>query len=156
MSYSYLFILYNHLKGESNGTPLQYSRLENPMDGRAWWAAVHGVVKSWTLSLFTFMIGEGNGNPLQWSCLENPRDRGACWAGVYGVAQSRTRLMWLRKKKSLENSFLEIRLYYCKHYLLFHYYIIFTSWDKLDFFPTKLSMIQVYLIFCFSQMPFSR
>ena len=33
--------------GEGNGTPLQYSRLENPMDGGAWWAAVHGVAKSW-------------------------------------------------------------------------------------------------------------
>ena len=31
-----------------NGTPLQYSCLENPMDGGAWWAAVHGVAKSWT------------------------------------------------------------------------------------------------------------
>ena len=41
--------------GEGNGTPLQYSCLENPMDGGAWWAAVHGVVKSWTrLSDFPF------------------------------------------------------------------------------------------------------
>ena len=41
--------------GEGNGTPLQYSCLENPMDGGAWWAAVHGVAKSWTqLSEFTF------------------------------------------------------------------------------------------------------
>ena len=41
--------------GEGNGTPLQYSRLENPMDGGAWWAAVHGVTKSWTgLSDFPF------------------------------------------------------------------------------------------------------
>ena len=40
---------------EGNGTPLQYSCLENPMDGRAWWAAVHGVAKSQTrLSDFTF------------------------------------------------------------------------------------------------------
>ena len=31
--------------GEGNGNPLQYSCLENPMDGGAWWAAVHGVVK---------------------------------------------------------------------------------------------------------------
>ena len=39
----------------NNGTPLQYSCLENPMDGGAWWAAVHGVTKSWTqLSDFTF------------------------------------------------------------------------------------------------------
>ena len=38
-----------------NGNPLQYSCLENPMDGGAWWAAVHGVVKSRTqLSDFTF------------------------------------------------------------------------------------------------------
>ena len=41
--------------GESNGTPLQYSCLENPMDRGAWWAAVHGVEKSQTwLSDFTF------------------------------------------------------------------------------------------------------
>ena len=40
--------------GEGNGTPLQDSCLENPMDGGAWWAAVHGVAKSWTrLSDFT-------------------------------------------------------------------------------------------------------
>ena len=42
--------------GEGDGTPLQYSCLENPMDGGAWLAAVHGVAKSWTwLSEFTFM-----------------------------------------------------------------------------------------------------
>ena len=41
--------------GEGNGNPLQYSCLENPMDGGAWWAAVHGVAKSQTrLSDFTF------------------------------------------------------------------------------------------------------
>ena len=34
--------------GKGNGTPLQYSCLENPMDGGAWWAAVHGVAKSQT------------------------------------------------------------------------------------------------------------
>ena len=34
--------------GEGNSTPLQYSCLENPMDGGAWWAAVHGVDKSRT------------------------------------------------------------------------------------------------------------
>ena len=40
---------------EGNGTPLQYSCLENPMDGEASWAAVHGVTESWTwLSDFTF------------------------------------------------------------------------------------------------------
>ena len=41
--------------GEGNGTPLQYSHLENPMDGGAWWATVHAVAKSRTrLSDFTF------------------------------------------------------------------------------------------------------
>ena len=41
--------------GEGNGNPLQYSCLENPMDGGAWWAAVLGVAKSRTqLSGFTF------------------------------------------------------------------------------------------------------
>ena len=41
--------------GEGNGNPLQYSCLENPMDGGAWWAAVHGVAKSQTrLRDFTF------------------------------------------------------------------------------------------------------
>ena len=40
--------------GEGNGNPLQYSCLENPMEGGAWWATVHGVAKSQTrLSDFT-------------------------------------------------------------------------------------------------------
>ena len=43
------------LLGEGNGTLLQYSCLENPMDGGAWWATVHGVAKSQTrLRDFTF------------------------------------------------------------------------------------------------------
>ena len=46
--------------GEGNGNPLQYSCLENPMDGEAWKAAVHGVAKSRTrlsdfIFTFTFM-----------------------------------------------------------------------------------------------------
>ena len=41
--------------GEENGNPLQYSYLENPMEGGACWATVHGVAKSQTqLSNFTF------------------------------------------------------------------------------------------------------
>ena len=99
------------------GNPLQYSCLENPMDGGAWRATVHGVKKSdmteWLstithvnmasvlfiqfvfLELYTAHVlwnGEGNGNPLQYSCLENPMDGGAWWAAVHGVARSRTRL----------------------------------------------------------------
>ena len=46
-------VLFSDVLG--NGTPLQYSCLENPMDGGAWWAAVHGVAQSRTwLSDFTF------------------------------------------------------------------------------------------------------
>ena len=39
---------YAFLFGEGDGTPLQYSCLENPVDRGAWWAAVHGVTKSRT------------------------------------------------------------------------------------------------------------
>ena len=52
--YSFLFLVMS-LTGEGNGTPLQYSCLENPMNGGAWWATVHGVAKNRTrLSDFTF------------------------------------------------------------------------------------------------------
>ena len=90
------------IAGESNGTPLPYSCLENPMDGGAWWAAAHGVAKSQTrLSNITFTFhfhaGAVNGNPLQCSCLENPRDGGVWWAAIYGIAQSQT---WLKRLSS--------------------------------------------------------
>ena len=104
------------LSGYSSGTPLQSSRLENPTDGGAWWAAVHGVVKSWTqLSnlLSLSCIGEGNGNPLQWSCLENPRDGGAWWAAVYRVAQSRTRLKWLSGSSSSSSNMSSVPYLWC-------------------------------------------
>ena len=43
--------------GEGNGKPLQYSGLENSIDGGARWATVHGVTKSWTrLSHFTLLV----------------------------------------------------------------------------------------------------
>ena len=104
---------------EGNGTPLQYSCLENPMDRGAWYAAVHGVPKSQTrLSNFVFhfslsSIGEGDGNPLQCSCLENPRDGGAWWAAVYGVTQSRTRLKWLSSSSSSSKCI--VVFHHCSH-----------------------------------------
>ena len=90
-----------HISREGNGTPLQYSCLENPMDGGAWKAAVHwgrwgsDTTERLHLHFSLSCSGEGNGNPLQCSCLENPRDGEAWWAAIYGVAQSRTRLKWL-------------------------------------------------------------
>ena len=51
----YSLLIIATISGEGDGTPLQYSCLENPMDGGAWKAAVHGVAKSQTwLSDFTF------------------------------------------------------------------------------------------------------
>ena len=90
---STVFKLLESALREGNGTPLQYSCLENPIDGGAWKAAVHGVaIGSDTTERLHFhfslsCIGEGNGNPLQRCCLENPRDGGAWWAAVCGVTQ---------------------------------------------------------------------
>ena len=82
-------------KGEGNG---------NPVNGGAWWAAVHGVAKSRTqLSDFTFTFhfyALEKEMALHCSCLENPRDGGAWWAAVYGVAQSPTRLVRLSSSSS--------------------------------------------------------
>ena len=83
--------------GEGNGTPLQYSCLENPMDGGAWWATVHGVAQSQTgLSKLTFTFHlhalekemATHSSILAWR-IPGTGEPGAV---VYGVAQSRTRL----------------------------------------------------------------
>ena len=67
-----------HISGEGNGTPLQYSCLENSMVNAGGPGSIPGSGRS---------PGEGNGNPLQYSCLENPTDRGAWWAMIHGVAR---------------------------------------------------------------------
>ena len=48
MMKGYCLVTNREADGEDNGTPLQYSCLANPMEGGTWWAAVHGVAKSWT------------------------------------------------------------------------------------------------------------
>ena len=77
-----------------------------PRDRGAWWAMVHGVVKSWTrlsdfTSIFHFRALEKeiaiHSSILAWRI---PRDGGAWWAAVYGVAQSRTRLKRLSSSSS--------------------------------------------------------
>ena len=53
--WNFVIKVYYFVLREGNGIPLQYSCLENPMDGGTWWAAVHGVAKSQTwLNNFTF------------------------------------------------------------------------------------------------------
>ena len=87
-----------------DGNPLQYSCLENPMGGGAWWAAVHGVAELDPTEQLHFhfhaLEKEMAIHPRQCSCLENPRDGGAWWAAVSGVAQSRTRLKQLSSSSS--------------------------------------------------------
>ena len=83
---------------------------ENPMDGGAWWAAVHGVDTSRTrLSDFTFTFqfhALEKEMATHSSVLENPRDSGAWWAAVYGIAQSRTRLKRLSSSSSSRFSYI--------------------------------------------------
>ena len=90
----------------SNGTPLQYSCLENPMDGGAWWAAVHGVARvghDWatSLSLFTFMHCRRKWQLTPVFLPGESQGWGVWWAAVYGVTQSWTRLKWLSSSSNL-------------------------------------------------------
>ena len=92
--------------GEGNGTPLQYFCLENPMDGGAWWAAVHGVARvghDWatSLSLFTFMHWRRKWQPIPVFLPGESQGQEAWLAAVYGVAQSWT---WLKRRSSSSSS----------------------------------------------------
>ena len=101
--------------GEGNGSPVQYSWLQNSIDRGAWWTTVHGVsqelnkieqhfhfeppsdsaVKEYICNAGDSGLilgwgrfpGEGNGNPLQYSCLENPMNRGDWWTTVHRVSK---------------------------------------------------------------------
>ena len=75
----YICTLLASWAGEGNGTPLQYSCLENPMDRRE-----SDMTERLHFHFPLSCTGEGNGNPLQCSCLENPRDGGAWWAVSMG------------------------------------------------------------------------
>ena len=75
---------------EGNGTPIQYSCLENPMDGGAWKAAVHGVTGGWTrLSDFTLTF---HFHALEKEMATHSSVLARRIPAVYGVAQSRTQL----------------------------------------------------------------
>ena len=100
--------------GEGNGTPLQHTCLANPMDGGAWWAAVHGVATSRTrLSIFTFTFhfhalekewqptpellpeeSQGQGSLVGcrlWGCTESGHD----WSDLAAAAAAATSVPWL-------------------------------------------------------------
>ena len=101
------FSLPSGFDGEGNGTPLQYSCLENPMDGGAWWAAVHGVAKGQTrLSdftfIFTFMHWRRKWQPTPVFLPGESQGQGSLGAAIYGVAQSRTRLKQLSSSSGFE------------------------------------------------------
>ena len=90
--------------GEGNGTPLQYSCLENSMDGGAWKAAVHGVVEGWTqLSDFTFTFHfhalekemAPHSSVLAWRIPGTGEPGGLPSMG----SESRTRLKWLSSSR---------------------------------------------------------
>ena len=99
--------------GEGNGTPLQYSCLETPMDGGAWWAAVHGVAKSQTrLSNFTFTFRfhaleeemATHSSVLAWRIPGTEEPGGL----PYGVAQCQTRLKRLSSSSSSSSHSLNV------------------------------------------------
>ena len=98
-------IMTSHLTGEGNGNPLQYSCLENPMEGGAWWAAVHGVAKSWTwlsdfIFTFHFHALRRKWQPTPVFLPGESQGWGSLVGAVYGVTQSQTRLKRLSSSSS--------------------------------------------------------
>ena len=82
-----IYFIYNSVyMGEGNGTPLQYSCLENPRDGGAWWAAVYGVAQSRTRltrlsssSFFWGFLGGASGKEPAGQCGRQKRCRFDHW-----------------------------------------------------------------------------
>ena len=105
-SFSLICTTARTVSGKGNGTPLQYSCLENPMDGGAWKAAVHGVAEGWTrLSDFTFTLHfhalekemATHFSVLAWR-IQGTEE--LWWAAVYEITQSWTRLKRLSSSSS--------------------------------------------------------
>ena len=97
-------ILSNHL-GERNGSPLQYSCLGNPMDGGAWYAAVHGVLRvrlDWETSLshFTFMHWRRKWQPTPVFLHGESQGRGSLLGCCLWVTESWTQLKRLSSSSS--------------------------------------------------------
>ena len=103
---------------DGNGNPVQFSCLANPMDGRAWWAAVRGVARSPTrLSNFTFTFHfhalekemATHSSVLAWRIPGTGEPGGL---PSYGVAQSRTRLKRLSRSSSSRQHVKKQRCYF--------------------------------------------
>ena len=95
---------------EGNGTPLQYSCLENPTGGGVWWAAVHGVAKSRTrlrtsLSLFTFMHWRRKWQPTPvFLPGENQGQGSLVGCHLWGHTESdTTEVTWQQQQQQCEN-----------------------------------------------------
>ena len=91
--------------GEGNGNPLQYSCLENPMDGEAWWAIVHGVAKSRTrLRDFTSTSTESQGASLVAQLVKNLPAMQETWVQSLGWEDP------LEKEMAIHSSILAWRI----------------------------------------------
>ena len=106
---------------EGNGSPLQYSCLENPMDRGAQcpWGRKESDTTERLHFHFSFScIGEGNGYLLQYSWPGESQGWGAWQAAVYGVAQSWTQLKRL-SSSSNSRPIEHKHFHFFKHFLMF-------------------------------------
>ena len=89
--------------GEGNGTPLQYSCLENPKDGGAWWATLHEVAGSRTrLSDFTFMHWRRKWQPTPVFLLESQGRGSLVGFGLWGrTGSDTTEVTWQQQQQGI-------------------------------------------------------